>query len=90
MDLEVERLLDAVERTVSFLERDGQTARAVTLARSYATTGGGPLGRRDERGTHPALVPAGQRPPRTRWSLPTGGKRQAARSCTASLPRISG
>ena len=38
MDLDVERLLGAVERTVSSLERDGQTARAVTLARSYATT----------------------------------------------------
>lgn len=38
MDLDVERLLAAVERTVSSLERDGQAARAVTLARSYATT----------------------------------------------------
>ncbi len=38
MDLDVERLLGAVERTVSSLERDGQAARAVTLARSYATT----------------------------------------------------
>ena len=38
MDLDVERLLGAVERTVSPLERDGQAARAVTLARSYATT----------------------------------------------------
>lgn len=38
MDLDVERLLGAVERTVSSLERDGQDARAVTLARSYATT----------------------------------------------------
>ena len=38
MDLNVENHLDAVERTVSSLERDGQAARAVTLARSYATT----------------------------------------------------
>ena len=38
MDLDVERLLGAVERTVLSLERDGQAARAVTLARSYATT----------------------------------------------------
>ena len=38
MDLDVERLLGAVERIVSSLERDGQAARAVTLARSYATT----------------------------------------------------
>ena len=38
MDLDVEHLLGAVERTVSSLERDGQAARAVTLARSYATT----------------------------------------------------
>ena len=38
MDLDVERLLGALERTVSSLERDGQAARAVTLARSYATT----------------------------------------------------
>ncbi len=38
MDLDVERLLGAVERTVSSLDRDGQAARAVTLARGYATT----------------------------------------------------
>ena len=38
MDLDVERLLDAVERMVSSLERDGQAAHAVTLARGYATT----------------------------------------------------
>ena len=38
MDLDVERLLDAVERAVWSLEHDGQAARAVTLARSYATT----------------------------------------------------
>ena len=38
MDLNVERLLGAVERTVSSLERDGQAVCAVTLARSYATT----------------------------------------------------
>ena len=38
MDLNTESHLGAVERTVSSLERDGQAARAVTLARSYATT----------------------------------------------------
>ena len=37
MDLDVKRLLDAVARTVSIVERDGQAARAVTVARSYAT-----------------------------------------------------
>lgn len=38
MDLNVESHLGAVERTVSSLERDGRPARAVTLARSHATT----------------------------------------------------
>ena len=38
MDLNVESHLNAVERTVASLEREGQAARAVTLARSYATT----------------------------------------------------
>ena len=38
MNLDVERLLGAVERTMSSLEREGQAARAVTLARSYAAT----------------------------------------------------
>ena len=38
MQLNVESHLGAVERTVSSLERDGRPARAVTLARSYATT----------------------------------------------------
>ena len=38
MDLNVESHLNAVDRTVSSLEREGQAARAVTLARSYATT----------------------------------------------------
>ena len=37
MDLDVERLLGAVERTVSSLERDAQAARAATLARGYPT-----------------------------------------------------
>ena len=31
MDMDVERLLGAVERTVSSLERDGQAARALRL-----------------------------------------------------------
>ena len=38
MDLDVECLLNAVERTVFFLERDEQGAHAVTLARNYTTT----------------------------------------------------
>ncbi|MCY4012562.1 MAG: SRPBCC family protein [Gammaproteobacteria bacterium] len=38
MHLDVAGQLGTVERTVSPLERDGQPARAVTLARSYATT----------------------------------------------------
>ena len=38
MDFDVASHLGAVERSVSSLERDGQPARAVTLARSYATT----------------------------------------------------
>jgi len=35
---DVDGHLEAVERSVSSLERDGQPARAVTLARSYSTT----------------------------------------------------
>ena len=38
MDLHVDNQLAAVQRSVLSLERDGQPARAVTLARSYATT----------------------------------------------------
>jgi len=38
MYLDVERLLGAVERTVSSLKHDGQAARAVALVRSYSTT----------------------------------------------------
>ena len=38
MDFEVEAHLTAVGRSVSSLEREGRPARAVTLARSYATT----------------------------------------------------
>ena len=38
MALDVQSHLDAVERSVSLPERDGQPARAVTLTRSYATT----------------------------------------------------
>ena len=36
--LDVERLLGAVERKVSSLEREGQAARRVSLARNYQTT----------------------------------------------------
>ena len=38
-DFDVEGSLDAVERTVSLLMREGQPARAVTLARGFAATG---------------------------------------------------
>ena len=38
MNLNVETHLAAVQRSVSFLERNGQSASAVTLSRSYATT----------------------------------------------------
>lgn len=38
MDLNVEGCLGAVERSVSYLDRDGQPASAVTLARSFETT----------------------------------------------------
>ena len=38
MKLDVESQLGSVERTVSFLERDGQPASAVSLSRSYETT----------------------------------------------------
>ena len=41
MDLDVERLLAAVERSVSSLERDGQAARAVTVARDFAMSTAG-------------------------------------------------
>lgn len=38
MDFDVENQLEAVERRVSSPERDGRSARAVALSRSYATT----------------------------------------------------
>ena len=38
MDLNVADQLGAVERSVSYLDRDGQRASAVTLARSFETT----------------------------------------------------
>lgn len=38
MNLDVERHLGAVERSVESLERDGRPARAVALSRSYPTT----------------------------------------------------
>ena len=76
MDLDVERLLGAVERTVSSLERDGQAARAVTLARSYATT----VEDLWDAVTSAERIPRWFLPvsgrPRTRRSLPTGGKRR--------------
>ena len=62
MDFDVESHLGAVERTVSSLERDGQPARAVTLARSYATT---------VEGLWDAVT-NGERIPR--WFLPISGE----------------
>ena len=62
MDLDVERLLGAVERTVSSQERNGQAARAVTLARSYATT---------VEDLWDAVTSAGRIP---RWFLPVSGR----------------
>lgn len=38
MEINFERHLSAVERSVLYLERDGKPASAVTLARTYATT----------------------------------------------------
>ena len=38
MKFDVDNHLGAVERSVSWLERDGQSASAVTLSRSFATT----------------------------------------------------
>ena len=38
MEFDVEGHLGAVERSVSSVDRDGQSARAVTLSRSYPTT----------------------------------------------------
>ena len=38
MEFDVESNLAGVERSVAFLERDGQQASAVTLSRTYATT----------------------------------------------------
>ncbi len=89
MDLDVERLLGAVERTVSSLERDGQAARAGTLACSYVTT----VEDLWDPVTNAERIP--------RWFLPVSGRSnsavasnwretQAARSRIASVPRISG
>ena len=38
MNFDAESHLNAMERSVSFLDRDGRPASAVTLSRSYATT----------------------------------------------------
>ncbi|MCY3877877.1 MAG: SRPBCC domain-containing protein [Rhodobacteraceae bacterium] len=62
MDLDVERLLGAVERTVTSLERDGKAARAVTLARSYAT----PVENLWDAVTSAERIP--------RWFLPVSGR----------------
>ena len=62
MRIAVERELGAVERSVSSLERDGQPARAVALARGYATT---------VENVWDAVT-NGERIPR--WFLPVSGK----------------
>ena len=62
MDIDVERHLGAVERSVSSLERKGQPARAVILSRSY------PAGVADLWDA----VTDGQRIPR--WFLPVSGR----------------
>ena len=38
MTFDVESHIDAVERALSSIERDGQPARAVTLSRNYPAT----------------------------------------------------
>ncbi len=61
MDLDAAEILEAVERTVRWLERDGQPARAVTLSRAFATTGHDLW----EGATSPNRIP--------RWFLPVTG-----------------
>ena len=62
MGFDVESHLGAVERCVSSLERDGRSARAVTLARSYDTT----LEDLWDAVTNRARIP--------RWFLPISGE----------------
>ena len=61
MNLNAETHLAAVQRSVSFLERDGQSASAVTLSRSYATT----VADLWDAGTSAERIP--------RWFMPVSG-----------------
>jgi len=62
MSFDVESHLGGVERSVASLERDGQAARAVTLARSYDTT----VEDLWDAVTNPERLP--------RWFLPISGE----------------
>ena len=62
MEFDFEFHLDAVDRSVSSLERDGQPARAVTLSRGYATT----VADLWDAATNPERIP--------RWFLPVSGE----------------
>lgn len=73
MDLDVERLLGAEERSVPAAEREGQAARAVTVARGYAAT---------VEDLWDA-VPSAERIPR--WFLPGSGSLPTFRSRTVSM-----
>ena len=64
MNFDVDSHLDATQRSVSSLERDGRPARAVTLARDYTTTA-------DDLWD---AVTNGERIPR--WFLPVSGELQ--------------
>ena len=61
MNLNADTHLAAVHRSVSFLERDGQSASAVTLSRSYATT----VADLWDAGTSAERIP--------RWFMPVSG-----------------
>ena len=62
MEFDFEYHLDAVERSVSSLERDGRPARGVTLSRGYATT----VEDLWDAVTNPERIP--------RWFLPVSGE----------------
>ena len=62
LSFDVQRNLAAVQRTVSRLERDGEPARAVTLARTFPATAGDLW----DALTNPERIP--------RWFLPVSGQ----------------
>ena len=62
MEFDFEYHLEAVERSVSSLERDGRPARAVTLSRGYATS----VEDLWDAVTNPGRIP--------RWFLPVSGE----------------